>query len=130
MDAGINSEGQLSDPIATLPRVRTVTAIVESAIDEFAGENKTYEGLLMMCRHISDVFIENSAYEQDYHLWINVVNDVCAKRGIDFDAKETCEALVTLARTSASEQAWSADFAHLVSDADVIRARGLGIRLD
>jgi hypothetical protein len=130
MDTGTNSGEQPSEPIETLPQIRAITAIVEGAIDEFAGEKKTYEGLLTMCRHISHVFIQNAAYAQDYRLWVDVMNDVCSKRGIDFDAKETCDALVTLARTRALERQRTGDFAHLVSGADVIRARGLGIRLD
>lgn len=132
MDTGINDSMLSSGEIAALPRYRAIAAIVESAIDEFAGEKRTYDGLLIMCRHIAQVLVQNpgaSAYEQDYQLWVDAMNNACAKRGIDFDARGTCGALVSLAQTSALEQKETGNFARRISGADVIRARGMGISL-
>lgn len=144
MSTGVNDWELPSEEIAKLPRPRAIAAIVEGAINDFEEEKRLDEGLLKMCRHISDTLIQHIgdlAYEQDYRLWVETMDGVCAKRGIKFDTKATCEAFVTIAWTRASEERLAArmtkpnkrvqkDFADLVTGGDAIRARGMSITLD
>lgn len=71
-------------------RARAIAVVVEGAIDEFGEGGLDRLCFFQICKPFTQ-HIGDPAYLPEYELWIRIVCEVCARRGIVFDAKATCE---------------------------------------
>jgi hypothetical protein len=121
---------------------RSIAAITEGIIDEFGAE----EGPFRMCFGICQTLFDNPddpTYIRDFNRWTSVVNQVCARREIAFNAEQVCAEIISDIWNASFKEAHRADFEPqdafdevapafevLVHEADLIHARGMGISLD
>jgi len=121
---------------------RSIAAITESIIDEFGAEEGPFRMCVGICQTLFD-HPDDPAYVHDFNRWTKVVNQVCARRRIAFDAERVCAEIIseiwndTLKETSRREsepkvpqEKGSLIFEQLISQSDVIHARGMGISFD
>ena len=141
-----------TDELAKLPRPRFVAAVVEGAIIEFEENGDDLnERLFLMCTDICHTYVQNindCAYEQDFKLWVKTLDSVCAKRGIEYNAKAVCDSILSEVRRRARKESpkrkgdqkpicepcihapvVSRPFEEHLCYSDQFHARGMGIRL-
>ena len=121
---------------------RSIATITEGIIDEFGEE----EGPVRMCIGICQTLFDNPddpAYIRDFDRWTRVVNQVCARRNIPFDAEQVCAGIISdiwnntfkkSERRQSEQPALLEDgallFERAFTEADMIHARGMGISLE
>jgi hypothetical protein len=121
---------------------RSIAAITEGIIDEFGTQDGPFRMCVGICKTLFD-HPDDPEYIHDFDRWTKVVNQVCARRRIAFDAERVCARIIgeiwsdTLKGTTSLEwepqmplEAVSLIFEELISESDVIHARGMGISLD